>query len=71
MTGSEYRNAHETLGWTHLQMAQVIGIAKRSPYRYAAGGTIPEPAARLVRLLVLLRLTLSERKFDEIVRQLG
>jgi hypothetical protein len=31
---------------------------------------IPEPAVRLLRLLVLLRLTLNERKFDDIVSQL-
>jgi hypothetical protein len=32
---------------------------------------IPEPAARLLRLLVLLRLTVSERKFNDIIKQLG
>ena len=70
MTKSEYRSARETLGWTHLRMAQVLGLGRRSPYRYAAGDTIPEPAARLLRLLVVLRLTLSERKFNEIIQQL-
>jgi predicted transcriptional regulator len=71
MTRSEYRNARETLGWTHEHMAKVLGVARRSPYRYSAGESIPEPAARLVRLLVLLRLTMSERRFDDIVKQLG
>jgi hypothetical protein len=28
---------------------------------------IPEPAARLLRLLVLMRLTLSRRKFEDII----
>jgi hypothetical protein len=51
-------------------MAQVLGLGRRSPYRYAAGDTIPEPAARLLRLLVLIRLTMSERKFEDIVKQL-
>ena len=32
---------------------------------------IPEPAARLLRLLVLLRFTLSESKFEDIVKQLS
>jgi len=32
---------------------------------------IPEPAARLLRLLVLLRLTLSETKFEDIVKHLN
>ena len=71
MTRSEYRNARETLGWTHQRMADVLGLARRSPYRYAEGATIPEPSARLLRLLVLLRLTMSEKRFDDIVRQLG
>jgi hypothetical protein len=30
-----------------------------------------ESLARLLRLLVLLRLTLSERKFEDIVKQLN
>jgi hypothetical protein len=72
MTKREYRSARETLGWTHLRMAQILGVGQRTPYRYAAGEVdIPEPAARLLRLLVLMRLTLSERKFNDIVKQLG
>jgi hypothetical protein len=72
MTRREYKSAHETLGWTHLRMAQVLGVAQRTPYRYAAGEVdIPEPIARLLRLLVLMRLTFSERKFNDIVKQLG
>ena len=71
MTQSEYRSARETLGWTHSRMGKVLGLGPRSPYRYAAGDVdIPEPTARLVRLLVLLRLTLSRRKFEEVVEQL-
>ena len=71
MTRSEYRNARETLGWTDPQMAKVLGLSRRSPYRYAEGATIPEPSARLLRLLVELRLTTSQRKFSEIVNRLG
>ena len=71
MTKREYRSAHRILGWTHLRMSQILGVGQRTPYRYAAGDVdIPEPAARLLRLLVLMRLTLSERKFNEIVKQL-
>ena len=45
--------------------------AGRTPYRYAGGDVdIPEPAARLLRLLVLLRLALSKRKFEDIVNAL-
>jgi hypothetical protein len=50
--------------------ARRIGGAGRTPYRYASGDVaIPELAARL-RLLVLLRLTVSPRKFEAIVGQL-
>ena len=71
MTRSEYRHARETLGWTHKRMSEVLGLGRRTPYRYAEGGTIPEPAARLLRLLVTLRLTTTQRKFDALVSQLG
>ena len=70
MTRSEYQYARETLGWTHKRMAQVLGVKRRSPYRYAAGETIPEPIARLLRLLVTMRLTTSEKKFNSFVDQL-
>jgi hypothetical protein len=71
MTQGEYKSARETLGWTYLRMAHVLGLKKRSVYRYAAGDPIPEPQARLLRLLVLMRLTLTERKFEDIVKQLN
>ena len=64
--------ARDTLSWTHERVAKVLGVGRRTPYRYANGDvTIPEPAARLLRLLVLLRLTVSKRKFDDIVKQLN
>ena len=64
--------ARDTLNWTHKRIAQVLGVGRRTPYRYASGDVhIPEPAARLLRLLVLLRLTLSEKKFEDIVKQLN
>jgi hypothetical protein len=64
--------ARDTLSWTHERVAKVLGVGRRTPYRYASGDApIPEPAARLLRLLVLLRLTLSERKFEDIVKQLN
>jgi hypothetical protein len=49
----------------------VLGISRRTPYRYAAGDVeIPEPSARLLRLLVALRLTVPKHKFNELVAQL-
>jgi len=69
MRSSEYQSARDTLGWTHMRLAEVLGVGKRTALRYAKGD-VPEPAARLLRLLVLLRLTMSERKFEDIMRQL-
>jgi transcriptional regulator with XRE-family HTH domain len=72
MTPSEYEAAREALGWTHAQLAETIGVSVRTPYRYQGGDVdIPEPAARLLRLLVLLRLTVSLRKFNELTGELG
>jgi hypothetical protein len=46
----------------------LLGVKRRMNYRYASGDTpVPEPTARLLRLLVLLRLTLSQRKYEDIV----
>lgn len=67
---NEYIAARDTLRWTHERIAKALGIGQRTPYRYANGETIPEPQRRLLRLLVLLRLTLSDRKFEDIVKQL-
>lgn len=68
---NEYNIARDELGWTHEQLGKVIGVSERVPYRYAAGDVdIPTPSRRLLKLLVLMRLTMSERKFREVVNQL-
>jgi len=72
MKHREYNSARETLGWTHEKLGEVLGVSKSTVYRFARGeGNSSEPAARLLRLLVLLRLTMSERKFEDIVKQLN
>lgn len=67
---NEYNAARHTLRWTHEKFANTLGVGERTPYRYANGTRIPEAQRRLLRLLVLLRLTVSERKFEEIVNAL-
>jgi hypothetical protein len=67
---NEYLAARDTLRWTHEKFANTLGIGERTPYRYANGMRIPAPQRRLLRLLVLLRLTLSKRKFEEIINAL-
>jgi len=58
--------------WANLESRRLrVAGSDRTPYRYACGEAgIPEPSARLLRLLVLLRLTLSEHKFDDVMKQL-
>lgn len=71
MKPSEYIAARDALEWSHAKVARVIGVDDRTPYRYAAGEIIPkEPTARLLRALVWAKLTLSKRKFNELVQQL-
>jgi DNA-binding XRE family transcriptional regulator len=73
MTPDQYEHARVTLGMSHEKLAQVIGVDRRTPFRWVKGENrrgIREPQARLVRLLVLLRLTVSERKFNEILGEL-
>jgi hypothetical protein len=70
MTRQEYQSARLTLGWTHQCLGNVIGVSRRSCCRYGIGEAIPEPTARLIRLLVYLRLTASAAKFNEIVKEL-
>jgi transcriptional regulator with XRE-family HTH domain len=68
MTDNEYQAARAALGCTHVRIAETIGVSVRTSFRYANGDAkIPEPTARLLRLLVLLRLTVSTRKFNELV----
>jgi DNA-binding transcriptional regulator YiaG len=70
MSPSEYKAAREALGWTHRNISQAVGISLREVYRWQAGKMPLEgPAARLLRLLVLLHLTLPPQKFNELVEE--
>lgn len=71
MRADEFNAARDTLKWTHERMAEALGVSPRTPYRYASGTKIPEPSVRLLRVLVWARLTLSARKFDQLVSQLN
>jgi transcriptional regulator with XRE-family HTH domain len=72
MKPKQYKAAREALGWTHERVADVIGVNVRTPYRYQTGDVeVPEPAARLLRLLVLLRLTQTRRKFNEMIEEIS
>jgi hypothetical protein len=52
-------------------MGATIGKSERQSFRYASGEVeIPDTVAKLVRRLVSDRLTMSSRKFDELVEHL-
>lgn len=74
MEPDEYRTARETLGWTHGQVAETLGVSKRTVYRIQTGDEtqvrLHGAATRLLRLLVRLRLTMSERGFEEVIEDL-
>jgi DNA-binding transcriptional regulator YiaG len=72
MSPQEYHSARSTLGWTHAHVSHAIGVSPRTCYRYSTGEvTIPEPAARLLRLLVRFRLTQSTETFVELLREIA
>jgi hypothetical protein len=70
LTPQEYQSARLTLDWTHQRLANTIGISRRTCQRYVLGRAIPEPTARLIRLLVYLRLTVDASKFEAIIKEL-
>jgi len=72
MTPAQYRAVRDELGWSNAQIAERIGLSRRTPFRYENGEVdpIPEPVARLLRLLVMLRLSSGSRKFNEIVEHM-
>jgi len=71
MTPRQYEHARAELGWTHERMAEALGVSIRTEYRYGSGETeIPESVARLLRLMVRVRLTKSIPMFDRLVKEL-
>jgi hypothetical protein len=42
MKPAQFKAARDALGWTNVQIADTLGIAERTLYRHAAGGTMPE-----------------------------
>lgn len=66
MNWEQYESARATLGWTHRHTAHVIGVSLRTVHRQP----MPKAAARLLRLLVLTKLTASDRKFDAVLAEL-
>lgn len=71
MKPKEFDAARKELGWSFDKIAATFGLSPRTPYRYVSGDSrIPEPTARLLRLLVRLHFTISASKFREVTEEL-
>ena len=56
MTTSQFRKALDDLGLTQGGAAEWLEINIRTVHGYANGAPIPEPIAKLLRLMVRLKL---------------
>ena len=63
VTPTQYRAALKTLELSQHKAAAVLGVAPRTSQGYALGEYgIPEPVARLLRLLVANKITIEDVK---------
>lgn len=56
MTSNQYRAALAALDLTQAGAAEFLGISIRSSHGYANGEPIPEAIAKLLRLMVKLKI---------------
>jgi hypothetical protein len=56
MTANQYRTALDRLGLTQAGAAAWLGVSIRTAHGYANGSPIPEATAKLLRLMVRLKL---------------
>ena len=56
MTGAQYMSALESLELNQVSAAAFLEISVRTSHGYANGAPIPEPTAKLLRLMVRLKL---------------
>ncbi len=56
MTATQYMSALESLELNQVSAADFLGISVRSSHGYGNGAPIPEPTAKLLRLMVKLGL---------------
>lgn len=56
MTPTQYARAIEALGLTQDSAAQFLGVSLRTSHGYANSGPIPESVAKLLRLMIRLKL---------------
>ena len=56
MTMNQFRSALDSLDLSQARAAEWLGISIRAVHGYANGAPIPEPTAKLLRLMVKLGL---------------
>jgi hypothetical protein len=63
MTQSEYQRTIKRLGLSIVGAGEVIGVGPRQAQRFAHGDSaVPEPVARLLRLMIKNGITADEVK---------
>jgi len=63
MTPAQYRAAIENLGLSQRAAGQFLGIDERQSRRWIAGDArVPESAAKLLRLMVRLKISADDVK---------
>lgn len=63
MTPTQYRAAIRTLGLSQERAGDWLGIGRRTSQGYALGEyPVPEPVAKLLRLMIKLRLSTDDVK---------
>jgi hypothetical protein len=56
MTNAQYRKSLELLDLTPIRAARVFGISTRQSQRYARDYPVPGPIAKLLQLMISLKL---------------
>jgi len=56
MTSTHFRNALDVLNLSQAQAAEWLGVSIRTAHGWANGKSIPEPVAKLLRLMMRLKL---------------
>ena len=51
MTPAEFKTLRSSLGLSAAKLAEALGVCERSIWYWEAGRAVPEPVARLARLL--------------------
>lgn len=60
MTPKQFNTTIQKLGLSQVGAAKLLGISDRTARRYAAKGEVPEPTAKLLRLAIAGKISLTD-----------